>query len=127
MAWDRKRESTWINRLACRAGATAAKDVVENRRVVHRPAQRADVIERGAEWNHAVGGKFANRRLQADEPARRGRNANRPTRIGSHRGEAHTVGDRCRGSAGGSTRRSIGIVRVSRGSERRVLVGRAKG
>ena len=83
---------------------------------IHRPAERHDTVCR----------QLAHRGFQADESARGGGDANRSARVGAHRGEAHPVGHRRRGSTGRSARRAAWIQRMAGGPERRVLVGRAE-
>ena len=105
---------------------------VAEQRVIHEAGvgdalrQRPDVVERARQRHHAVGRDFAERRLEPDDAAGGGGNADRAAGIGADRGERHAGRDADRRSAARSAWRSRRIVRVARRPERRVLVGRAE-
>ena len=64
-------------------------------RATRRPApsrERADVIERRTERHDAVGRHVAGRRLEPDDTARRGGNADGAAGVRADRGEAHARG-----------------------------------
>ena len=65
--------------------------------------------------------------LEADNPARGGRDADRASSVGADAGERHAGGDADRGPAARATRRPCHIVWVSCRSEGRILVGDAEG
>ena len=95
-------------------------------RIGNRPGERPDVIERGAEGDHAVTGDLAERRLQSDDATGGGRNADGAARVGAHRAEAHALGHRCRRTAARSACRPRGIDRITDRTERGLVAGRAE-
>ncbi len=78
------------------------------RDVLDTPRHRSDRVERGAEREHALRGDEPPLRLQADDVARRGRQANRAAGVRAEREVAETGGERssraARGAAGRQTR-----------------------
>ena len=67
------------------------------------------------------------RRLEPDGAARRRRNPDGAARVGADRCEAHALDERHGGAAARSAGRSRRIERMTHGSERRLLAGRAEG
>jgi hypothetical protein len=84
------------------------------------------VVERRAERDDPVGRNLADRRLQADQAAGGGRDADGPARIGAERGERHARrngGGRSPGGTAGEARR---IERMAGWTVCRVLAGRSE-
>ena len=73
----------------------------------HRKWHRADVIERPCHRHDASRADAAVRRLESDDAAQRGGNADRAARIGAQRAEAHVGGNGGRRSARRSTGNAI--------------------
>ena len=89
-----------------RAPHVAEQGVIDEARVGDGPRQRADVIERARQRHDAVGRHLAERRLQTDDAACRGGNADRSAGVGADRGERHAGGDARRRSAARAAGRS---------------------
>src|SRR5262249_16841246 len=66
-------------------------------------------------------------RLQAENPAQRGRHADRPIGIGAERDRHETAGDRAARAAGGAARHPAHVVRIARGAVVHVLAGEVVG
>ncbi len=100
--------------------------VVEQPRVGDRSGQRPHMIELAAERDHAGGGDLPPLRLQSHDAARGGGNADRSAGIGSDRAERHARRHGDRRTAARTSRRSSGIVGISRRAEARIFRGRAE-
>ncbi len=109
-----------------RRGA-AEERVIDEIRVGNAGGQRADVIERAGQRHDAVGRHFAVCRFQPHGAACRRGDADRPAGVGTDRGQRHAGDDAGGGAAARSAGRPRLIVRIARGSERRVLARRAEG
>ena len=102
--------------------------------VLHRPRERADVIERRRQRHDAFRRYFARARLEADQAAARRRDSHGAARVGANRGEAHPARDGRGGTAARSAGRSMRILRMvhrakggvlARGPERELVQVRA--
>src|SRR5579883_955095 len=83
----------------------------------NRLGNRADLIERRAERNQAVTRDTSIRRFHSDNAAKGGRRSDRPTRVRTERNKRSTGSDACCGTAAGTARHAIEIVRVARDLE----------
>src|SRR5436190_10286155 len=90
---------------------STAKGVVHQRRIGDRLRERADVIEAPGQRDDTVGGKFSMARLQTDDAAGGGRNADRSASISAERGQGHAGGDAGRRPAARAARRTTDVAR----------------
>ena len=81
------------------ANRSAGEDAEEGRRLLDRPRQRAHVVARRREREDAVDGHETERRLEPDDAAVRGGDANRATRVRAEREVADAGGDERRRAA----------------------------
>ena len=96
------------------------------RRVFDAARERAHLIKRAAEGNHAITGDHAVRRLHAHDAAERSRLTNRSARIATERHARHASGDRCGTAARRTAGDALEIPRVFRRPECGGLGGRAE-
>ena len=87
--------------------------------------QRAALVERGGEGDHPVARDRAVGGLQADDPAQRGRLADRAAGVGADRPRREPPGDRGRRAARRAARDPRAVPRVAHRAVARVLVRRA--
>ena len=113
-----------------RRGRAAGEHRPEMRGVGHGARDRAGVVERRAQRHDAIERHFAERRLEADDAAGRGRNSNRAAGVGADRRDAHSRGDGGRRSTARAARRARDVVRIvhravrrffARGAERELV------
>src|SRR5206468_8572175 len=70
------------------ARVVARDDPIEQSGVADRPGHRPRVIERPGQRDHTADADAPVRRLEADDPAERGRDADRPARVAPERAVA---------------------------------------
>ncbi len=106
-----------------RVARVAALDGLEQeRRVGDVPGQRAALVERGGEGDHPVAGDRAVGGLHADDPAERGRLADRAAGVGADRAGREAARDGRRGAAGGAAGDAARVPGVEHRAVARVLV-----
>ncbi len=97
----------------------------QDRRVLHRARHRADLVERAGKRDQAVARNAAVRRLQAHDPAQRGRLADRAAGVGAQRRRAQARRHRRRAAAAAATGDARQIPGVMRGMKPRIFARRA--
>ena len=101
--------------------------VIGEREIARAARQRSDVIEACNEGKRVGAGKPAVGRLQAENPAERGRHADRAVGIGAERDRHEAAGDRAARAAGGAARHPADVVGIARGAVVDVLAGEVVG
>ena len=104
-----------------RSGSRADHVREQQRRVGHVARQRARLVERGGEGDHAVARDGAVGRLEPDDAAQRRGLADRAAGVGAERPRREARGDRGGAAARGAARHALAIPGVERRAERRVL------
>ena len=95
--------------------------LVQQGGVEHGPPERPRGVKRGGEGHHPVAGGAAVGRLGADDPADRGRLADRAAGVGAERERRLVGGDGGGRAAGGAARHPGQVPRVMRGAVAGVL------
>ena len=107
-------------------GVMTAQGVHRGGGVLDAAGERADLIERAAEGNHAVTADRAIGGLDAHDAAEAGGLADGAARVGAQRDARHARGDSRRRAARAAARDATQIPRVARGAERGGLGGGAE-
>ncbi len=97
--------------------------IVAEREVCHAPGERAEVVEARDEGEGAGAAEPAVGRLQAEQPAERGRHPDRPVGVGAERQGNEAGRHRAARAARGAARHAGEVMRVARGSVMDVLAG----
>ena len=104
------------------AGVAPLQRRQQQRRVGDVAGQRPALVERGGEGDHPVARDRAVGRLQADDPAERGRLADRAAGVGADRAGGEAAGDGRGRAAGGAAGHAAAVPRVEHRPVGRVLV-----
>ncbi len=119
-------DGQWLDGNGRRILIVGTADGCEHpRRVVHRPADHRDAIERRPESDQPVAAHSAIGRLDPDDAAEAGWLPNRTAGLGAKRGWHHASGHECRRAARGATRDAVRMRGVLDPTERGVFGGRA--
>ena len=101
--------------------------IVGESQISRRSCQRTQMIEAGDKGEGARAGKAAVRRLQAEQAAERGRDADRAVSIRAQRERHEPARNRATRAARGSACHMRGVMRVARGAVMDVLAGEVVG